>query len=255
MHNYATAFLYTGILQGLAIVVASQFMQNPDADFLLHYKVARQARHPAPNRAVQFLRNAAALRNSIVLYLMMLMMGIGGLMVTAQVAPVASSLKISAAALTVALTMNPIANGIGRVFWGWVSDHAGREWTMIVAFTIQALSLLSVLSTGTPFVDLVHRVPFAGVFHLGRDLCAISASRGGFFWRAILEFQLQFSLQLQGSSVHCRAAAWRHCCLKRRAPGARRFMGALRWRCVHRFSDLCSGRCPCRKNDTPQLRK
>ena len=66
-----------------------------------------------------------------VLYPMMLMMGIGGLMVTAQVAPVADSLKIGAAALTIALTMNPLANGVGRVFWGWVSDHMGREWTML----------------------------------------------------------------------------------------------------------------------------
>jgi OFA family oxalate/formate antiporter-like MFS transporter len=147
VHNYATAFLYTGILQGLAIIVASQFMQNPDADFLLHYKVAPK---PAIRRQTEQFNSFEMLRTPqfYVLYLMMLMMGIGGLMVTAQVAPVASSLKISAAALTVALTMNPIANGIGRVFWGWVSDHAGREWTMIVAFAIQALSLLSVLSLG-----------------------------------------------------------------------------------------------------------
>ncbi len=147
VHNYATAFLYTGILQGLAIVVASQFMQNPDADFLLHYKVAPK---PVIRRQTEQFNSFEMLRTPqfYVLYLMMLMMGIGGLMVTAQVAPVASSLKISAAALTVALTMNPIANGIGRVFWGWVSDHPGREWTMIVAFAIQALSLLSVLSLG-----------------------------------------------------------------------------------------------------------
>jgi OFA family oxalate/formate antiporter-like MFS transporter len=83
-----------------------------------------------------------------VLYAMMLMMGIGGLMVTAQVAPVAGSLKIGAAMLTLALTLNPLANGVGRVFWGWVSDHVGREWTMIVAFAIQSVSLLSVLTLG-----------------------------------------------------------------------------------------------------------
>jgi MFS transporter, OFA family, oxalate/formate antiporter len=75
-------------------------------------------------------------------------MGVGGLMVTAQVAPVADSLKVGAAALTVALSLNPVANGAGRVFWGWISDHLGRERTMSVAFFLQALALMSVLTLG-----------------------------------------------------------------------------------------------------------
>src|SRR5207302_873406 len=80
--------------------------------------------------------------------IMMLMMGVGGLMVTAQLAPVADSLKIGATTVTVALSLNPIANGAGRIFWGWVSDHMGRERTMIVAFLLQSLCLMSVLTLG-----------------------------------------------------------------------------------------------------------
>jgi OFA family oxalate/formate antiporter-like MFS transporter len=83
-----------------------------------------------------------------VMYAMMLMMGIGGLMVTAQVVMVADSLKVGATALTVALSMNPLANGGGRVFWGWVSDHVGRERTMFVAFLLHSLCLMSVLTLG-----------------------------------------------------------------------------------------------------------
>src|SRR5665213_588095 len=147
VHNYATAFLYTGILQGIAIVCASQFLRNPGPDFVVP---ASMASKKIVRRQTEEFNSFEMLRTPqfYVLYLMMLMMGIGGLMVTAQVAPVAASLKIGTAALTVALTMNPIANGIGRVFWGWVSDHVGREWTIIVAFAIQAVSLLSVLSLG-----------------------------------------------------------------------------------------------------------
>src|SRR5260370_19208284 len=77
------------------------------------------------------------------LYAMMLLMGIGGLMVTAQVGSVADTLGISKIAFTAALTINPLANGSGRIFWGWVSDRIGRERTMIIAFLLQAIALVS----------------------------------------------------------------------------------------------------------------
>jgi OFA family oxalate/formate antiporter-like MFS transporter len=69
-------------------------------------------------------------------------------MTTAQVAPVAKSLGIGATALTVALSLNPLANGASRVFWGWVSDHIGRAQTMFLAFTLQAVFLTSVVTVG-----------------------------------------------------------------------------------------------------------
>jgi MFS transporter, OFA family, oxalate/formate antiporter len=69
-------------------------------------------------------------------------------MTTAQVAPVAKSLGIGATALTVALSLNPLANGTSRIFWGWVSDHIGRAQTMFVAFTLQAAALTSVVTIG-----------------------------------------------------------------------------------------------------------
>jgi OFA family oxalate/formate antiporter-like MFS transporter len=75
-------------------------------------------------------------------------MGVGGLMATAQLSSVADALGISKAAFTLALTINPLANGSGRIFWGWVSDQIGREKTMMIAFSLQALALLSVLRLG-----------------------------------------------------------------------------------------------------------
>jgi len=76
------------------------------------------------------------------------MMGIGGLLATAQVAPVAKSLGIGSGVVTVSITINSIANGSGRFFWGWVSDRLGRERTMLIAFLIQSVALISVMALG-----------------------------------------------------------------------------------------------------------
>src|SRR5437879_1707961 len=141
--DYRSAFLYTGVGQGLLIMCAAQFLRNPvhgEAAFGAVAAKARVRRHNEDFTPAQMLRTS----HFYVLYAMMLMMGIGGLLVTAQLAPLADSFKVSATALTLALAMNPIANGVSRLSWGWVSDHLGRERTMLVAFLIQSATLLSV---------------------------------------------------------------------------------------------------------------
>jgi OFA family oxalate/formate antiporter-like MFS transporter len=60
----------------------------------------------------------------------------------------ARSWGLSAAALTLAATLSPLANGASRIFWGWASDRLGRENTMIVAFTLQAFFLYLVVAVG-----------------------------------------------------------------------------------------------------------
>jgi MFS transporter, OFA family, oxalate/formate antiporter len=163
--SYRSAFLYTGIFQGILIIVAAQFLRNPSPSNapITARKAAtgKQVRlHTEEFNSIEMLRTP----QFYVLYAMMLMMGIGGLMVTAQVGPVADSLGISKAILTAAVAINAIANGSGRLFWGWASDYLGRERTMIVAFALQGLSLLSVLTlgrhSGTAFIICLAMVFF-----------------------------------------------------------------------------------------------
>jgi OFA family oxalate/formate antiporter-like MFS transporter len=149
VEDYRAAFLYTGIAQGLVIFCVSQILVNPDPNDPEIAGKKPVSRYKLRSHAEQFT-SFEMLRTPqfYVLYTMMLMMGIGGLMATAQVGSVADTLGIGKTALIMAVTINSLANGAGRIFWGWVSDHIGRERTMIIAFLIQALTLVSVLRLG-----------------------------------------------------------------------------------------------------------
>src|SRR5206468_8257400 len=75
-------------------------------------------------------------------------MATGGLLVTANAGPIASAWGIPASALALATSLNAIANGGSRIFWGWVSDRTGRELAMGIAFLAQAVCLVLVLTVG-----------------------------------------------------------------------------------------------------------
>jgi OFA family oxalate/formate antiporter-like MFS transporter len=55
---------------------------------------------------------------------------------------------LTAAALTLAATLSPVANGASRISWGWASDRLGRENTMAIAFVLQAICLFMVVALG-----------------------------------------------------------------------------------------------------------
>jgi MFS transporter, OFA family, oxalate/formate antiporter len=144
--GYRTALLGSGMVLGIGVLCAGQFLKYPPMGFV-HAPPAVKPnirRHSEQFNSIEMLRTP----QFYVLYLMMLMIGIGGLMATAQVAPVARNFKVSAAALTIALSLNPLGNGASRFLWGWVSDSLGRERTMAVAFFMQAIFLASVVTLG-----------------------------------------------------------------------------------------------------------
>ncbi len=92
-----------------------------------------------------------------VIYLMMTMVAFGGLVVTAQLKPMAKSYHVDQViiwggmtALVLAIEIDRVLNGLTRPFWGWVSDHIGRENTMFIAFMSEALAVFGLL-------HLIHR--------------------------------------------------------------------------------------------------
>lgn len=144
--GYSDTFLWSGISHGALILLAGLVLVNPPADYRVVTAAvkAKVRRHDLDFTYSEMLRTP----QFYFLFLAMLSVGIGGLMVTAQLKPVATNFNIGDAALTVALVLTPLANGSARILWGWVSDYLGRERTMFTAFLLQSIFLLSATTLG-----------------------------------------------------------------------------------------------------------
>jgi MFS transporter, OFA family, oxalate/formate antiporter len=101
------------------------------------------------------------------MFVMMSMMSTGGLMVITQFTSFAKAfgidgttmvtiMGITLAAIPAALTFDRITNGLTRPFFGWVSDHIGRENTMGMAFILEGIAIYLMLQYRTdPFMLIV----------------------------------------------------------------------------------------------------
>src|SRR5207248_10405958 len=106
----------------------------------------------------------------MLMYFMFVIVGAGGLIVTANLAPISLDLKVSTnpvtllwmtmPALTFAATIDRILNGLTRPFFGWVSDHIGRENTMFIAFFLEGLGIFALYKLGA---DLFWFVVLSGI--------------------------------------------------------------------------------------------
>ncbi|HEY7057042.1 MAG TPA: oxalate/formate MFS antiporter [Vicinamibacterales bacterium] len=142
-HGYRTAFISTGLFQGLVIVMVSQFLRHPPAE-----PAARAGAGARLERRQFTTLEMLTTARFYVLYAMFVMMATGGLLVTANAGPIARSWGFSASVLALAATLSPLANAASRIFWGWASDGMGRETAMLIAFVAQAIALVLVVLVG-----------------------------------------------------------------------------------------------------------
>jgi MFS transporter, OFA family, oxalate/formate antiporter len=145
--GYAHTLVVWGIIQGIIGIVAAQWLRVPPDGWL------PEGYSPATASTVQSRRSYTPremLQNPVfwLLFLMMSMMSTSGLMVTSNVGPFAREYKVAEvivlgmAALPLSLTLSRVTNGMTRPFFGWVSDHIGREKTMALAFSLEAVAIL-----------------------------------------------------------------------------------------------------------------
>src|SRR5690349_11388394 len=153
--DYQHAFLYTGVAQGLLIIVAAQVLHNPGPDFHVS-PAAKKPVSPRIRRNTDQFNSGQMLATPHfwVLYAAFVLTSVGGLMITAQASPFGKSVAIPAAAIVAALSWSRLANGAGRIFWGWFSEFVGREMAMFIPFVLQALCLVAMLKIGRTSGDM-----------------------------------------------------------------------------------------------------
>jgi len=168
--GYEQTFLTFGLIQGIVVVILGFLLLVPPPSIMTApAKVA-----PGAGRAQATWTQMISTPVFWVMYLMFVLMAAGGLMATAQLAPIAKDFKIDTIpvslvgitlpALTFALTIDRVLNGLTRPFFGWVSDHIGRENTMFIAFALEGLGIFALYKFGTDpvlFVILSGLVFFA----------------------------------------------------------------------------------------------
>jgi MFS transporter, OFA family, oxalate/formate antiporter len=183
--GYEQAFLFFGLLQGGIVFVVAWMLLAPPPQLV--------AAKVKPNQTARGYTPAEVLRTPCfyVLYLMFVLIASGGLTMAASVAPIAKDFKIdnvpvdlfgfTMAALAFALSLQRIFDGIGRPFFGWLSDQIGREYTMALAFLIGAAALytLSQLGSTNPVLFVLVTALYFGVY--GEIFSLFPATQGDTF--------------------------------------------------------------------------
>jgi OFA family oxalate/formate antiporter-like MFS transporter len=150
--GYEAAFLWFGLGQGLVVLLAGLFLRAPTADMLPQMPKPRVQTSGRDHTPAEMLKTGPFW----LLYVMFTMAVTGGLMATAQLGPIARDYKVAdvpvslagltLAALPFALSLDRIMNGLTRPFFGWVSDHIGRENTMFLAFGLEGIAITSLIT-------------------------------------------------------------------------------------------------------------
>ena len=153
--GYQTAFLYFGLGQGIVVMLVALALVDPR--HVVNPGIAKQAEKRPNPRVLQTKRDYRPMEIIAqpvfwVMYVMFVLVAAGGLMAVAQLAPIAKDFKIgeipvsilglTLPALTFALTIDRVLNGLTRPFFGWVSDQIGRELTMLIAFSLEGVGIM-----------------------------------------------------------------------------------------------------------------
>jgi len=137
-------FLTLGIVYFVGVVVAAQFYANPPQGWTLAGWQPKTAVSKAAGTYDYTVKEAIATWQFYLLWAMLFLNVSAGIMIISQASPMAQQMirmtPVQAAGMVGVIS---IFNGLGRVFWAWVSDHIGRARVYFLLFLIQVLVFFS----------------------------------------------------------------------------------------------------------------
>jgi OFA family oxalate/formate antiporter-like MFS transporter len=150
--GYRSAFILFGAIQGLIVLISAQFLRMPPLNWsppnweAIKEKIQKRVYQSSCEcTPTEMLRSGSF----YLLYLMMALVTASGLMLSAQLKPIAVSYGYEKIAmfggftvLTLTLSVNQVLNGSARPFFGWVSDRIGRYDTMAIVFVLEAVTII-----------------------------------------------------------------------------------------------------------------
>ena len=150
--GYEVAFFWFGLVQGIAVLLIAQLLRAPEPG-----EVSVPVATAIPqSRRDYTLPQVIKSPPFWVMYAMFALVGVGGLMAQAQIGPMAKDFNIDKVpvtilwltlpALTFALALDRVMNGVTRPIFGWISDQIGRENTMFIAFLLEGLAVYGLLT-------------------------------------------------------------------------------------------------------------
>jgi OFA family oxalate/formate antiporter-like MFS transporter len=210
--GYQSAFITWGIIQGAVVVFSALFLEAPPGDWM----PGAWGRAAVSRQVVQRQSGAEFTAGQMaetphfwLMYLMMTLVATGGLMAVAQLNPMAVDFKVAKVpvsflwmtmpALQFALAADRLVNGVCRPFWGWVSDHIGRERTMALAFGLEACAIFVLIRfAANPLLFVVFSA--FTFFGWGEIFSLFPATTGDFFGRKHATMNYGFLYTAKGTA-------------------------------------------------------